>query len=193
MQYLKDEVKNSISAAALKEFREKGYLEASMRTIAKNAGITVGNIYRYFPSKDELFNNIMDPVWQDVTRAIFENYNQAVDLFPITEIITAIMTIYRKYNNELYILLHGSKGSKYENIKSGLVELITRRIENEMVPLLEVEGRKVRDPFIFQIISNAIVEGIYLIIKEVGESFDRVESLMEQTMTVYVKDLVKRL
>ena len=193
MQYLKDEVKKSITEAALKEFRERGYIEASMRTIAKNAGITVGNIYRYFSSKDDLFNDIMDRVWQDVTRAIFDNYNLAVDLFPITEITAAIMTIYRKYNIELYILLHGSKGSKYENIKNGLIELITRRVENEMVPLMEAEGKTVRDPFIFQIIANAIVEGIYLIIKEVGDNFERVESLMGQTITVFVKDLYKRL
>jgi len=32
-----------------------------------------------------------------------------------------------------------------------------------------------------------------MIIREVGDDFDRVENLMEKTMTVFVKDLPKRL
>lgn len=193
MQYLKDEVKAAIKQAALEEFRKKSYSEASMRAIARNAGITVGNIYRYFPGKDELFNELMDPAWQAVTQAIFGQYNEAEDPLLISGIITAIMGIYRRFSTELYILFHNSKGSKYENIKNGLVELIAGRVEKEMLPQVEQAGRKVKDPFIFQIIANAIVDSIYLIIREVGDQFDRVESLMEKTMTVLVKDLHKRL
>ncbi|MDI9515050.1 MAG: TetR/AcrR family transcriptional regulator [Clostridiaceae bacterium] len=193
MQYLKEEVKEAIRKAALEEFGKKSYSRASMRAIAKNAGITVGNIYRYFSSKDELFNDIMDPAWQAITRAIFDQYNEAEDPFLISGIITAIMEIYRKYSTELYILFHNSKDSKYENIKSGLMELIAGRIEKEMLTQLETSGRKVKDPFIFMIIANAIVDSIYLIIREVRDDFDRVEALMEKTMTVLVKDLYKRL
>ena len=96
MQYLKEEVKEAIRKAALEEFGKKSYSRASMRAIARNAGITVGNIYRYFSSKDELFNDIMDPAWQAITRAIFDQYNEAEDPLLISGIITAIMGIYRK-------------------------------------------------------------------------------------------------
>jgi len=193
MQHLKDEVKAAIKQAALEEFSKKSYNEASMRAIAMKAHITVGNIYRYFPSKDALFNELMDPVWKAVTQAIFDQYNEAEDPLLISGIITAIMGIYRKYSTELYILFHNSKGSKYENIRNGLVELIAGRIEKEMLVQLAQNGRKVKDPFIFQIIANAIVDSIYMIIREVGDDFDRVENLMEKTMTVFVKDLPKRL
>lgn len=193
MQYLKEEVKTSIRKAALEEFRKKSYSKASMRAIAKTAGITVGNIYRYFSSKDELFNDIMDPAWQAITKAIFDQYNKVEDPLLISGVISAIMDIYRKFSTELYILFHNSKESKYENIKSGLTDLIAGRVEEEMMTTLEPSGRDVKDHFIFQIIANAIVDSIYLIIKEVGDHFDRVESLMEQTMTVFIKDLHKRL
>lgn len=193
MQHLKDEIRKAIVDAAVGEFREKGYPGASMRAIAARAGITVGNIYRYFPGKDELFNYIMDPVWKDVTRVIFDNYNWAVDLFPITEISAVFMEVYRRYNNEIYILLFGSKGSKYENFKNSLVELVAKRIENEIVQLLAKDGKTVRDPFIFQIIANAIIDGMYLTVKEMGDQIDRVEALMEQMIVVFIKDLFKRL
>ncbi|HOQ75340.1 MAG TPA: TetR/AcrR family transcriptional regulator [Thermoclostridium sp.] len=193
MQYLKDEVKAAIKRAALEEFGKKSYSQASMRAIAKNAGITVGNIYRYFPSKDELFNDIMDPAWQAITRAIFDQYNEAEDPLFISGIISAIMVIYRKYTAEIYILFHNSKDSKYENIKSGLVELIAGRLEKDILAQLQSSGRKVKDPYIFKIIANAIVDSFYLIIRELRDDFDRVEALMEKTITVLVKDLHKRL
>ena len=51
-QTLKEEVKSRIIEAAKAEFYDKGYEKASMRTIAKRAEMTVGNIYRYFENKE---------------------------------------------------------------------------------------------------------------------------------------------
>lgn len=193
MQYLKDEVKEAIMKSALDEFRAKNYLEASMRTIAKNAGMTVGNIYRYFKSKDDLFNAIMDPVWKEVTRIIFDNYEGEPDLYPIEEIIASIMSIYKRFNVELFILLQNSRGSKYEDIKENLIDLISKRFEKEFVPILNSKNKILKDEFIFRIISNAIVDSIYVIMKECGDDVDRVESLMKQMITVFSKDLCNRL
>jgi Bacterial regulatory proteins, tetR family. len=193
MQYLKEEVKAAIKKAALEEFRSKSYSKASMREIAKKAGITVGNIYRYFQSKDELFNELMDPAWKAITQAIFDKYKEDEDPLFVSGIISAIMGIYRTYTTELYILFHNSKDSRYENIKSGLVDLIAGRLEKEMLPKLEAAGKRVNDPYIFKILANAIVDSFYLITREIGDDFDRVEALMEKTLTVMVKDLHKRL
>jgi AcrR family transcriptional regulator len=43
-----------ILATALRLFRERGYEETSMRTIADEAGVSVGNAYHYFDSKEHL-------------------------------------------------------------------------------------------------------------------------------------------
>ena len=58
-QVLKEEVRNSILNAAVKIFREKDYNKSSMNAIAVEAGISVGNIYRYFKNKEELFDVIV--------------------------------------------------------------------------------------------------------------------------------------
>jgi len=193
MQYLKEEVKDAIKKAALEEFRNKSYSKASMRAIARKAGITVGNIYRYFESKDELFNELMDPAWKAITQAIFDKYKEDEDPLFISGIISAIMGIYRTYTTEIYILFHNSKDSKYENIRGGLVDLIAGRLEKEMLLKLQSAGRKVKDTYIFKVIANAIVDSFYLIIRDIVDDFDRVEALMEKTITVLVKDLHKRL
>lgn len=41
---------------------EKGYNDASVRSIAKQAGLTTGAIFRYFADKESLFAALVSPV-----------------------------------------------------------------------------------------------------------------------------------
>lgn len=59
MQILKNNVKDQILHAAVQEFKTKGYAQASLRHIAQEANISVGNVYRYFESKEQLFKSII--------------------------------------------------------------------------------------------------------------------------------------
>ncbi len=58
-QYLKQDVQERISSAALTVFAHKGYRAATMAEIAEAAGISTGNIYRYFSDKGELFRAVI--------------------------------------------------------------------------------------------------------------------------------------
>ena len=62
MQILKDDIRERILDAARRQFARKSYAKTSMREIAREAGIGVGNIYNYFPGKDELFREAVSPV-----------------------------------------------------------------------------------------------------------------------------------
>jgi AcrR family transcriptional regulator len=44
-----------IIGAAMKLFEEKSFHEIGMRDIAAEAGVSAASIYRYFPSRDDLF------------------------------------------------------------------------------------------------------------------------------------------
>lgn len=50
-----------IQKAALDEFSLKGFHGASLRQIVKQAGVTTGAFYGYFPSKEALFASIVEP------------------------------------------------------------------------------------------------------------------------------------
>ena len=50
-----------ILESAMAEFKEKGFLNASLRNIVKNAGVTTGAFYRYYDSKEALFRGIVKP------------------------------------------------------------------------------------------------------------------------------------
>jgi AcrR family transcriptional regulator len=49
-----DQTKARILESALEIFRERGYEETTMRAIAQRAGVSLGNAYYYFHSKDHL-------------------------------------------------------------------------------------------------------------------------------------------
>jgi AcrR family transcriptional regulator len=53
-----------IVEAALRLFRENGYARTTMRAIASQAGVSVGNAYYYFNSKEELVQGFYDRIAQ---------------------------------------------------------------------------------------------------------------------------------
>ncbi len=69
-QKLKEETRQAIIAAAKEEFLEKGYDDASMRSIAAKANITVGNIYRYFENKEDLNRHIITETSEDLKKLL---------------------------------------------------------------------------------------------------------------------------
>lgn len=49
------ETRDRIAAAALRVFSERGFHRATMQDVVRESGLSVGAIYTYFSSKDELF------------------------------------------------------------------------------------------------------------------------------------------
>lgn len=52
-------VTEKIEECARKEFKSKGYVEASLRTIAMEAGTTTGSIYSRYGGKEGLFSALV--------------------------------------------------------------------------------------------------------------------------------------
>ena len=52
--------RSAIIDAALRLFRERGYEATTMRAIAAEAGVSVGNAYYYFESKEQLIQGFYD-------------------------------------------------------------------------------------------------------------------------------------
>jgi len=55
-----EQTRQLILETALRLFRERGYSETTMRAIAKEAGVAVGNAYYYFDSKEHLIQGFYD-------------------------------------------------------------------------------------------------------------------------------------
>lgn len=71
-QVLKAEARERILGAALSAFAERGYAAATMSEIAHGAGMAVANLYRYYSSKEELFDAA-------VPRAVVERFEALLE------------------------------------------------------------------------------------------------------------------
>ncbi len=55
-----------ILESAKDEFLKRGFSNASLREICKNAGVTTGALYKRFKGKEELFTAVLEPTIQDI-------------------------------------------------------------------------------------------------------------------------------
>jgi TetR/AcrR family transcriptional regulator of autoinduction and epiphytic fitness len=60
---LSDRKRQAIVEAAIAEFRAGGFEATSMDQIAATAGVSKRTVYNHFPSKDELFAQILQQLW----------------------------------------------------------------------------------------------------------------------------------
>jgi len=83
-QRTKEQRPGQILEAAFAEFAEKGYAAARLEDVARRIGVTKGTIYVYFPSKQELFQQVcrsfLLPVFDEMERLPEEFHGTAADL-----------------------------------------------------------------------------------------------------------------
>lgn len=60
-----EQTRQSIIDAAMRQFQAKGYEKATMRAIADEAGVSIGNAYYYFASKEHLIQAYYDRLFAD--------------------------------------------------------------------------------------------------------------------------------
>lgn len=79
-----EERRQEIIDTAMKVFYEKGYEKTSISDIAKEMNVAQGLCYRYFPSKEVLFDNALDQYAQrqaeHICRILQEKHNTLTDL-----------------------------------------------------------------------------------------------------------------
>jgi AcrR family transcriptional regulator len=195
MQYLKDEIKKKIAEEALKEFKLRGYKGSSIRNIAKNSTTSVGNFYKYFSSKDDLFENLIGSVYHKMMDYINQfnkvEFNERTENI-FYELMEKIMEIFNDNSIELTILLNKSEGSRYENCKSTFIDFITKIVTEKMKYELSLQNKELKDNFIIYLVSYNLVESISIILKE-KEDGTEVKMLILDIIDILYKDIVSKL
>ena len=195
MQYLKDEVRSSIAEEALKEFTLKGYEGASVRNIAKNSNTSVGNLYKYFSSKEDLYENVIGSVYHRLVDYIkrFDRVelNEKAEL-TFYQLMEEIMEIFNESSGSISILLNQSQGSKYENCKSIFVDFTTRIVTERMKYELSIKGKRLRDNFSIYLVSNSLVESIAIIVRTRQDGVE-VRRLILNIIDIFLTDIINKL
>lgn len=120
------ETKAKLLASAKQEFLEKGYMQASLRSICKNAGVTTGALYFFFQDKEDLFTQLVEPTLQKLREYIQQHFqaeqeeiksgvpDETEDADDIKMTRQILHAMYQNYDI-LLLAITRSQGSKYEH------------------------------------------------------------------------------
>ena len=169
-------VSERILACAKQEFLEKGYTEASLRTIAAAADTSTNSIYVRFKDKEGLFSAIVEPVVSGMTELfliIQENFHHMDSAEQQTEMteyaangMETLVDYMYDHLDEFRLLLDSSYGTRFHNFVDEMV-----RIEVEYTyKYMEAMGypRKMGDTMtetVLHIVTTAYFEGIFEVIR----------------------------
>lgn len=164
-----------IQQAAMEEFLTKGFLEASLRQIVKQAGVTTGAFYGYFSNKQALFASLVEPHAVEIMSRYVEAH-AAFEALPEEEkphemsgesnqYIHWLVDYICDHRKPVKLLMCGAEGSGYEDFVHGMVEIEVESTLQYMETLRGM-GYEVRDldPSLCHILAHGMVGGIIEIV-----------------------------
>ncbi|MCT4542116.1 MAG: TetR/AcrR family transcriptional regulator [Vallitalea sp.] len=121
-----------ILESATKEFLDKGFLNASVKEICEKAGVTTGALYKRYKGKAELFDAVVEPIYQKLDELGADKLTKSVDLMddddltkmwdnPEQSYISQTNFFYDNYLG-MKLLLSCSEGTKHSNFFDNFVK-----------------------------------------------------------------------
>lgn len=126
-------VSERILACAKQEFLDKGYTDASLRTIAAAAGTSTNSIYVRFHDKEGLFSAIVEPALSEMTERFvkiqeaFAHMDHAAQTAHMAEAedggTMQLVDYMYDHLDEFRLLLDGAYGTRFHNFVDELVRI----------------------------------------------------------------------
>lgn len=137
MQCLKSDIRKDILTEAEKLFLNKGFQGTSMREIAQKSNVGLSNIYNYFHSKDDIYQEILMPVIRDLYHLFYTHHSGeqvTMDVFTSVEYrkrdVEDYMKLVEQHRVGLKLLLFYSQGSSLDSFREQLTDKMTVIIDN---------------------------------------------------------------
>lgn len=181
MQYLKKEIRDRIIAAAVEEFKEQGYADASIRNIANNAEISLGNIYRYFVNKEDLYFAVINPFMDSIRQFVDNDFSFTNK--SMKEISETLISFIMQFNDELLIICKGNS-VHYKTFVSYIIDVIAGKIKELMQSVFPEIDDKIQNPDFYMAVAEGFLTSFFRILKN-GEDKDVQERKARELITFY--------
>nr|MCR5816457.1 TetR/AcrR family transcriptional regulator [Ruminococcus sp.] len=132
----KTQAHEKIIAAAVSEFMEYGFENASMRRIAGEVGLTVGALYRHFPNKEEMFAALVEPTINELMEAYNVFYEQGCEIMKCGDVNRLwdesesetkwLMSFVYDHFEVFKLLICRSQGTRFESFVHDMAQLEER-------------------------------------------------------------------
>jgi len=170
------------------EFLEKGYKDASLRTIAQNADTSTGSIYTRFGDKNGLFNALAAPVveelkqWFGNTQDSFDKRadEEKADHFDYSkDKITVFLNYIYDHYDVFKLLITSAEGTAFSSFVHEIVEIDV----DYTIKFIESSNNTSRvSPELIHMLSSAFYTGIFETV---------VHDMDKETALVYVRQMQK--
>lgn len=163
-----EDTEKNILNTARKHFLKDGFSGASLRNIVKDAGLTTGAFYKYYPTKEALFDALTDPYIEH----IYQIYDRVVEDF---EKLSAkeqtsnmsdtsgngmdqmIDYIYEHYDNFRLLLKCGDSG-KFETFIHNMVD---REMRSSLEYVKKMKWVGIEIPIVGESLMHMIYTGFF--------------------------------
>jgi TetR/AcrR family transcriptional regulator len=135
---LEPDKQEKIINAAMKEFADKGYAQASTNEIVREAGISKGLLFHYFSNKKQLFFFLYDSAIEIATDRFFAGIDpNETDFFTlIRQIVESKLNILTKYP-EIFNFLEQAYEESSPEVKPELEKRNAKVISNNLQKIFE--------------------------------------------------------
>lgn len=135
--------KSKIHEAAIRLFTTKGFHGTGIREIAREAGVSLGNLYNHHKNKDELFSAIMDSLEAEYLAPgtpldkAFDSFESIDDLEQLGVSCGDMVEEYRDYIKLIYVDVVELSGSHIKKIYESLRERYEAKLGDKLRRLQE--------------------------------------------------------
>ncbi|MBR3634810.1 MAG: helix-turn-helix transcriptional regulator [Lachnospiraceae bacterium] len=160
-----------IIKVAMEEFLEYGFMDASMRRIAGKVGMTVSALYKHFPSKEDMFAALVEPVCLEFRKLYEINETEQFEKMEDIELDKlwddgrdSQITIGFIYDHldEFKLIVSRSKGTRYESFVHDIA-VMEENTTLRYIKLLEKRGlnKKKIDPKELHLLITVNVDAVF--------------------------------
>lgn len=183
-----ESTRDQIIHAAAESLLENGYSGTTVRAIASRAGVAIGNLQYWFPTKSEL----LVEAWRYLTAKSVEELRQALNRLsdPLVLLEVGVASLWESLRQlgDIQLAAFGLlvEAPRTERLRAYLPELFTRYREviQEQLDRLEQDGRirltVPRDVLVPLVLNTVLGFGLYYVVTRDDESCVRALSAFQQ-------------
>ncbi len=181
------ETKNKLLASARTEFLAKGYMNASLRNICRNAGVTTGALYLYESLVKDTVNTIYTVMKEhfagehEQAEAGAFNHVAEVDASKDLEDTKRVIHFMYEHRDEVLMLLTKSQGSPYEGVLDRFIETAENHLRNMAGQMEKAYPDKKIDDRLIHWLSHQQIEMFVYMITHIEDEQQAVK-FMEQSV-----------
>lgn len=192
VQYKKEAVREKILAAARKEYLTRGFRGGNIGVIAENAGVPVGNLYRYFEGKTGVLDAIVKPVYEALPKLVSDLQQvEVLDSATLQQImpmlIERLLAFFETFGDDILILMDGCDGTRYDDFGKDLMRQVSGVVRRKLYP--DSPGKE--EEIIADAVGKAFCGSLFDMLR-MGLDREQMQSVMERLIKFYFYEADKR-